>query len=75
MCYLLLNMPDASGQSDPYVRVQVQNTTKGRTEVVNNSKAKLFWFDPSFHIINSDLNPVWDQIIYIPGKYNEPLCP
>jgi Ca2+-dependent lipid-binding protein len=37
------------GKSDPYVRVQVQNTTKGRTEVVNNN-----------------LNPVWDQIIYIP---------
>ncbi|EDR16040.1 uncharacterized protein LACBIDRAFT_227976 [Laccaria bicolor S238N-H82] len=37
------------GKSDPYVRVQVQNTTKGRTEVINNN-----------------LNPVWDQIIYIP---------
>ncbi|KAF8168240.1 C2 domain-containing protein [Crassisporium funariophilum] len=37
------------GKSDPYVRVQVQNVTKGRTEVVNNN-----------------LNPVWDQIIYIP---------
>ncbi|KAF9535478.1 C2 domain-containing protein [Crepidotus variabilis] len=37
------------GKSDPYVRVQVQNVTKGRTEVINNN-----------------LNPVWDQIIYIP---------
>ncbi|KJA26087.1 hypothetical protein HYPSUDRAFT_133560, partial [Hypholoma sublateritium FD-334 SS-4] len=37
------------GKSDPYIRVQVQNVTKGRTEVVNNN-----------------LNPVWDQIIYIP---------
>ncbi|TFK30388.1 transmembrane protein [Coprinopsis marcescibilis] len=37
------------GKSDPYVRVQVRNVTKGRTEVVNNN-----------------LNPVWDQIIYIP---------
>ncbi|KAF5375164.1 hypothetical protein D9758_000478 [Tetrapyrgos nigripes] len=37
------------GKSDPYVRVQVNNVTKGRTEVVNNN-----------------LNPVWDQIVYIP---------
>ncbi|KAL1677515.1 C2 domain-containing protein [Schizophyllum commune] len=37
------------GKSDPYVRVQVNNVTKGRTEVINNN-----------------LNPVWDQIIYIP---------
>jgi hypothetical protein len=37
------------GKSDPYVRVQVNNITKGRTEVINNN-----------------LNPVWDQIIYIP---------
>ncbi|KAG2023600.1 transmembrane protein [Coprinopsis cinerea AmutBmut pab1-1] len=37
------------GKSDPYVRVQVRNVTKGRTEVINNN-----------------LNPVWDQIIYIP---------
>ncbi|KIY50784.1 tricalbin [Fistulina hepatica ATCC 64428] len=37
------------GKSDPYVRVQVNNVTKNRTEVVNNN-----------------LNPVWDQIIYIP---------
>ncbi|KAJ3513052.1 hypothetical protein NLJ89_g3156 [Agrocybe chaxingu] len=37
------------GKSDPYVRVQVQNVTKARTEVINNN-----------------LNPVWDQIIYIP---------
>ena len=39
------------GKSDPYVRVQVNNVTKGRTEVINNN-----------------LNPVWDQIIYIPGE-------
>ena len=25
------------GKSDPYVRVQINNVTKGRTEVVNNS--------------------------------------
>ncbi|KAI1797561.1 tricalbin [Ganoderma leucocontextum] len=37
------------GKSDPYVRVQINNTTEGRTEVVNNN-----------------LNPEWDQIIYIP---------
>jgi Ca2+-dependent lipid-binding protein len=37
------------GKSDPYMRVQINNVTKGRTEVVNNN-----------------LNPVWDQIIYIP---------
>ncbi|KAF9270554.1 tricalbin [Marasmius fiardii PR-910] len=37
------------GKSDPYVRVQVNNVTKGRTEVINNN-----------------LNPVWDQIIYVP---------
>ncbi|KAG7099557.1 hypothetical protein E1B28_001390 [Marasmius oreades] len=37
------------GKSDPYVRVQVNNVTKGKTEVVNNN-----------------LNPVWDQIVYIP---------
>ncbi|KAJ7770832.1 C2 domain-containing protein [Mycena maculata] len=37
------------GKSDPYVRVQVNNVTKGRTEVMNNN-----------------LNPVWDEIIYIP---------
>ncbi|KAI0724221.1 tricalbin [Cerioporus squamosus] len=37
------------GKSDPYVRVQVNNVTEGRTEVVNNN-----------------LNPEWDQIIYIP---------
>ncbi|KII93708.1 hypothetical protein PLICRDRAFT_131763 [Plicaturopsis crispa FD-325 SS-3] len=36
------------GKSDPYVRVQVNNVTEGRTEVVNNN-----------------LNPVWDQIIYV----------
>ncbi|KAH8835823.1 C2 domain-containing protein [Flagelloscypha sp. PMI_526] len=37
------------GKSDPYVRVQVNNMTKGRTEVINNN-----------------LNPVWDAIIYVP---------
>ncbi|EGO02737.1 hypothetical protein SERLA73DRAFT_165692 [Serpula lacrymans var. lacrymans S7.3] len=37
------------GKSDPYVRVQVNNVTKARTEVVNNN-----------------LNPVWDQIVYVP---------
>ncbi|KAJ8084377.1 Tricalbin-2 [Marasmius tenuissimus] len=37
------------GKSDPYVRVQVNNVTKARTEVINNN-----------------LNPVWDQIVYIP---------
>ncbi|KAF8898443.1 C2 domain-containing protein [Infundibulicybe gibba] len=37
------------GKSDPYVRVQVNNVTKGRTEVINNN-----------------LNPIWDQIVYIP---------
>ncbi|OJT13069.1 hypothetical protein TRAPUB_10382 [Trametes pubescens] len=37
------------GKSDPYVRVQINNVTQGRTEVVNNN-----------------LNPEWDQIIYIP---------
>ncbi|KAH0838563.1 C2 domain-containing protein [Lanmaoa asiatica] len=38
-------------QSDPYVRVLVNNVIQGRTEVINNN-----------------LNPVWDQIIYIPEK-------
>ncbi|GBE78423.1 Uncharacterized protein SCP_0113110 [Sparassis crispa] len=37
------------GKSDPYVRVQINNVTQGRTEVVNNN-----------------LNPEWDQIIYVP---------
>ncbi|KAJ7071483.1 C2 domain-containing protein [Mycena amicta] len=37
------------GKSDPYMRVQVNDVTKGRTEVINNN-----------------LNPVWDEIIYIP---------
>ncbi|KAF9568534.1 tricalbin [Agrocybe pediades] len=37
------------GKSDPYVRVQARNVTKGRTEVINNN-----------------LNPVWNQYIYIP---------
>jgi Ca2+-dependent lipid-binding protein len=37
------------GKSDPYVRVQVSNETRGRTEVINNN-----------------LNPEWDQILYIP---------
>ncbi|KAJ7456618.1 C2 domain-containing protein [Mycena latifolia] len=37
------------GKSDPYLRVQVNDVTKGRTEVVNNN-----------------LSPVWDEIIYIP---------
>jgi Ca2+-dependent lipid-binding protein len=37
------------GKSDPYVRVQIANITRGRTEVVNNN-----------------LNPEWDQIVYIP---------
>ncbi|OCH88587.1 tricalbin [Obba rivulosa] len=37
------------GKSDPYVRVQINNITHGRTEVVNNN-----------------LNPQWDQILYIP---------
>ncbi|EIW86483.1 tricalbin [Coniophora puteana RWD-64-598 SS2] len=37
------------GKSDPYVRVQVNNITLGRTEVINNN-----------------LDPVWDQIIYVP---------
>ncbi|KAH9949508.1 tricalbin [Amylocystis lapponica] len=37
------------GKSDPYTRVQINNVTLGRTEVVNNN-----------------LNPQWDQIIYIP---------
>lgn len=31
------------GQSDPYVRVQVNNVTLGRTEVVNNSKSSELW--------------------------------
>jgi Ca2+-dependent lipid-binding protein len=55
-------------QSDPYVRVQVNNVTKGRTEVINNSTK-----DPSLDVFCLliglvDLNPVWDQIVYIPGK-------
>ncbi|KAJ7169501.1 C2 domain-containing protein [Mycena filopes] len=37
------------GKSDPYLRVLVNNVTKGRTEVINNN-----------------LSPVWDEIIYIP---------
>ncbi|KAJ7693677.1 C2 domain-containing protein [Mycena rosella] len=37
------------GKSDPYMRVQVNDVTKGRTEVINNN-----------------LSPVWDEIIYIP---------
>jgi Ca2+-dependent lipid-binding protein len=30
-------------QSDPYVRVQVKNETKGRTEVVNNSMSPSYF--------------------------------
>ncbi|KAH9948433.1 C2 domain-containing protein [Amylocystis lapponica] len=45
------------GKSDPYTRVQINNVTLGRTEVVNNSKL------PSSVRY---LNPQWDQIIYIP---------
>ncbi|KAF6766075.1 transmembrane protein [Ephemerocybe angulata] len=37
------------GKSDPYIRVQARNVTKGRTEVINNN-----------------LNPTWDEIVYIP---------
>jgi hypothetical protein len=57
-------------QSDPYVRVQVNNVTKGRTEVVNNG---MFTFLCSGGLVddhnNTDLNPRWEQYVYIPGKY------
>lgn len=57
------------GKSDPYVRVQVRNVTKGRTEVINNSEFISFPCAVSFSDWRpADLNPVWDQIIYIPGK-------
>ncbi len=35
---VLRALTDGLGQSDPYVRVQINNVTQGRTEVVNNSK-------------------------------------
>jgi Ca2+-dependent lipid-binding protein len=40
------------GKSDPYMRVQINNVTKGRTEVINNS----MWFIVTFnyHFDTSD---------------------
>jgi len=43
------NVESLGGKSDPYVRVQIRNETKGKTSVVSN-----------------DLNPVWDEVIYVP---------
>ncbi|KAL1412655.1 Tricalbin-2 [Vanrija albida] len=40
---------ELGGKSDPYVRVQSNNKTLARTEVINNN-----------------LNPEWDQIVYVP---------
>lgn len=56
------------GKSDPYVRVQVRNVTKGRTEVINNSRSIVSFYRSGANSSFTDLNPVWDQIIYIPGK-------
>ncbi|KAG6910551.1 hypothetical protein DXG01_009501 [Tephrocybe rancida] len=53
------------GKSDPYVKVLVNNELKARTEVVNNSMAPL----PASGMpltTSVDLNPVWNQIVYIP---------
>jgi hypothetical protein len=51
------------------MRVQVNNVTKGRTEVVNNSQTYFYSFYFSYSRNFADLNPVWDQIIYVPGTY------
>lgn len=58
------------GKSDPYVRVQVQNVTKARTEVINNSSSYVSasHLYPNHIKFSPDLNPIWDQIMYIPGK-------
>lgn len=53
-------------QSDPYVRVLVNNIVQARTEVVNNSM-----FDSQEPVdenayLLTDLNPHWDEIIYTP---------
>ncbi|KAH6906705.1 transmembrane protein [Coprinopsis sp. MPI-PUGE-AT-0042] len=45
----VMNVDKLGSKSDPYVRVQIRNETKGKTERVNN-----------------DLNPVWDEILYVP---------
>lgn len=49
------------------MRVQVANVTKARTEVVNNSALLTHARYPLTYVI-LDLNPVWDQIVYIPGN-------
>ncbi|EED81501.1 predicted protein [Postia placenta Mad-698-R] len=55
------------GKSDPYVRVQINNITQGRTEVINNSKCFLLTASVlTSDALCPDLNPEWDQIIYIP---------
>ena len=56
------------GQSDPYVRVQINNITQGRTEVVNNSELFNSACGFGYWNMETDLNPEWDQIIYIPGE-------
>ena len=53
-------------QSDPYVRVQLNNVTVGRTDVINNSEFFFPFIPMKAQEICADLNPEWDQIIYIP---------
>ncbi len=43
------------------------NTTKGRTEVINNSKPLANGRLNHYLMSYPDLSPVWDEIIYIPG--------
>jgi Ca2+-dependent lipid-binding protein len=55
------------GKSDPYMRVQINNVTKGRTDVINNSMWSIVILSYQSDACTADLNPEWDQILYIPG--------
>lgn len=45
----------------------VNGVVRGRTEVINNGGLFTSFSANSSHNV-IDLNPVWDEIIYIPGK-------
>lgn len=46
--------------------MQVNNSTKGRTEVINNSEPPCVSVIVTL-TVSLDLNPVWEQFVYIPG--------